>query len=60
MDKREDEAIGLRIRTVQRSLGLVVKYNHESKMVTIPTGCKVDTAIDWYGPCKMDELYGMY
>ena len=38
----------------------IVKYNHESKMVTIPAGCKVDTAIDWYGPCKMDELYGMY
>ena len=35
------------------------KWNHVKQEITIPFGTAVDTSLDWYGPAKMAELYGM-
>ena len=35
------------------------KWNHVKQEITIPAGTSVDTALDWYGPAKMAELYGV-
>ncbi len=34
------------------------KWNHVKQEITIPAGTLVDTSLDWYGPAKMQELYG--
>lgn len=37
---------------------LKYKWNHVKQEITIPAGTAVDTSLDWYGPAKMQELYG--
>ena len=34
------------------------KWNHVKQQILIPAGSVVDTELDWYGPAKMEELYG--
>lgn len=35
-------------------------WNHKLQKITIPAYCTVDTALDWYGPATMQQLYGAY
>ncbi len=38
---------------------LKYKWNHVNQEITIPAFSNVDTSLDWYGPAKMAELYGV-
>lgn len=41
------------------SFGFHYNWKHERQEIKIPAGTVVDTNFDWYGPAKMQELYGM-
>ena len=41
------------------SFGFHYNWQHERQEIKIPAGTLVDTNFDWYGPAKMQELYGM-
>lgn len=34
------------------------KWNHAKQEIVIPFGTAVDTQFDWYGPAKLEQLYG--
>lgn len=34
------------------------KWNHAKQEIVIPFGTAVDTQYDWYGPAKLEQLYG--
>ena len=34
------------------------KWNHKAQTITISAGTPIDLNFDWYGPAKMEELYG--
>ena len=40
------------------SFGFHYNWNHVGQEIRIPAGTEVDTNFDWYGPAKMQELYG--
>lgn len=40
------------------SFGFHYNWNHVGQEIKIPAGTEVDTNFDWYGPAKMQELYG--
>ena len=44
----------------QQNVGFGFHYNwkHVGQEIKIPAGTEVDTNFDWYGPAKMEELYG--
>ena len=47
------------VKTQQNvSFGFHYNWNHVGQEIKIPAGTKVDTNFDWYGPAKMQELYG--
>lgn len=47
------------VKTQQNvSFGFHYHWNHVGQEIKIPAGTKVDTNFDWYGPAKMQELYG--
>ena len=47
------------VKTQQNvSFGFHYNWNHVGQEIKIPAGTEVDTNFDWYGPAKMEELYG--
>ena len=47
------------VKTQQNvSFGFRYNWNHVGQEIRIPAGTEVDTNFDWYGPAKMQELYG--
>ena len=47
------------VKTQQNvSFGFHYNWNHVGQEIKIPAGTKIDTNFDWYGPAKMQELYG--
>ena len=47
------------VKTQQNvSFGFHYNWNHVGQEIRIPAGTEVDTNFDWYGPAKMQELYG--
>lgn len=47
------------VKTQQNvSFGFRYNWQHVGQEIKIPAGTKVDTNFDWYGPAKMQELYG--
>lgn len=47
------------VKTQQNvSFGFHYNWEHVGQEIKIPAGTVVDTNFDWYGPAKMEELYG--
>lgn len=47
------------VKTQQNvSFGFRYNWQHVGQEIKIPAGTEVDTNFDWYGPAKMQELYG--
>ena len=47
------------VKTQQNvSFGFNYNWNHVGQEIKIPAGTEIDTNFDWYGPAKMQELYG--
>lgn len=47
------------VKTQQNvSFGFHYNWKHVGQEIKIPAGTEVDTNFDWYGPAKMEELYG--